>query len=89
MFADSIKALCLGAVVSSLTAECLSGSEAPSFEDFTMPPHSTVRTSEPVNWAFEQSKDPNISKVISILQKGGEYTQNGKIVTLGYVTFDY
>jgi hypothetical protein len=48
----------------------LSGSEAKSFEDFTMPPHFTVRISEAVNWAFEQSKDPNISKVISILQYG-------------------
>ena len=35
-----------------------------------MPSYSTIRTSEPINWAFEQSKDPNISKVISILQYG-------------------
>jgi transposase InsO family protein len=63
LFSEAVKAVCLAATASVSCSEILPGDpEIPDVTEF-VPMNS-------VNWASEQSKDPDLSKVISILRSG-------------------
>ncbi|XP_052797464.1 uncharacterized protein LOC128229702 [Mya arenaria] len=68
LFSEEIKAVCLGVSVSVSPVECLSGVTAPHLaSEDVVPPVPAIN---PVDWKAEQSNDPDISKVISILHSG-------------------
>lgn len=67
-FADAVKAICLGVTAKVHPFECFTGVTAPQMAtDEPVPPVPAVN---PIDWAMKQSKDPDISKVISILRSG-------------------
>ena len=68
LFSEEIKAVCLGVSVSVSPVECLSGVSAPHLANEEVV-HSGP-TLGPVDWTFEQSKDTDIARVISILRTG-------------------